>query len=473
MPPQHELCFYWANEVKRVPLPAEGTLHIGRSEGNEVRIDHPSVSRRHAVLEVGKNITIRDLGGANGTFVRDVRGPRVAGETENLRQLSNDAIEVAIGEPIMVGVVTFVVRRTPDEPAFSELDGSAGESERFIIRDPSMRALYDQAARAARALISVLVLGETGVGKEVLARAIHARSPRASGPFMGLNCAALAESILESELFGHEKGAFTGALQTRPGLFEAADGGTVFLDEVGELPAATQAKLLRVLEDRTVTRLGARAPRAIDVRFVSATNRDLEAAVERGTFRQDLYFRLNGISLTIPPLRERQAEIEPLARSFVAGCCRGLDREGPLGITEEAMAALRAYDWPGNVRELRNVIERAVVLCTGAAITPENLPRQLVDSSYRKPPSVDRLTPVHGAPRTSMASEPGAPSADSTTARADSLKAEIRDLERARLVEALQRSGGNQTEAAKILGISRRTLVTRLSEFNLPRPRKG
>ena len=471
MPPQHELCFFWADEVKRVPLPAEGTLHIGRSEGNEVRIDHPSVSRRHAVLEVGERIVIRDLGGANGTYVRDVHRPRMAAETENLRQLSGDAVEVAVGEPMMVGVVTLVVRRTAaDEPAFSELAGSSAESERFIVRDPSMRSLYDQAARAARGLISVLVLGETGVGKEVLARAIHARSPRASGPFMGLNCAALAESILESELFGHEKGAFTGALQTRPGLFEATDGGTVFLDEVGELPASTQAKLLRVLEDRTVTRLGARSPRAIDVRFVSATNRDLEAAVESGTFRQDLYFRLNGISLTIPPLRERQSEIEPLARSFLAAACRGLDRDPPLGITEETLTTLRTYGWPGNVRELRNVIERAVVLCTGAAISPENLPRQLVEPSPRKAPSADRSNGERGA-REPMASELGATA--SNAARADSLKTEIRDLERTRLVEALQRSGGNQTEAAKMLGISRRTLVTRLSEFNLPRPRKG
>ncbi len=471
MPTQHELCFFWADDVKRVPLPAEGTLHIGRSEGNEVRIDHPSVSRRHAVLEVGERIVIRDLGGANGTYVRDVHRPRVAAETENLRQLSNDAIEIAVGEPMMVGVVTLVVRRTvADEPAFSELAGASPGSERFIVRDPSMRSLYEQAARAARALISVLVLGETGVGKEVLARAIHARSPRASGPFIGLNCAALAESILESELFGHEKGAFTGALQTRPGLFEAADGGTVFLDEVGELPASTQAKLLRVLEDRTVTRLGARAPRAIDVRFVSATNRDLEAAIERGAFRQDLYFRLNGISLTIPPLRERQSEIEPLARSFVVAACRSLDREQPLGITEEATAALRAYPWPGNVRELRNVVERAVVLCTGSAISPENLPRQLVDPSLRQATSSDRQNTLRGA-REPVASEASA--TDSNAVRADSLKAEIRDLERARLVEALQRSGGNQTEAAKILGISRRTLVTRLSEFNLPRPRKG
>jgi DNA-binding NtrC family response regulator len=449
----HELCIIAPDAIRRIALPRSGALHIGRAEGNEVRIDHPSVSRRHAVLEVSEGFTIRDLGGANGTFVRGSVRAAQAGETENLRQLSSEESPLAVGEPVMVGVVTLVVRKTDSEqPAFAELSDGGADGKRFIIRDPSMKALYEQAALAARALISVLILGETGVGKEVLARAIHARSARASGPFMGINCAALAESILESELFGHEKGAFTGALQTRPGLFEAADGGTVFLDEVGELPLSTQAKLLRVLEERTVTRLGARSPRSVDVRFVAATNRDLEAAVGAGQFRGDLYFRLNGISLLIPPLRERQTEIEPLAKSFVAAACRDLERKDPLAIGEQARARLLTYHWPGNVRELKNVIDRAVVLCPGNTISVEQLPPQILS-----PKRTSDRAPDH----------PGVAVSD----RAEALKTEIRELERARIAEALAQCGGNQTEAAKILGISRRTLVSRLAEYKLPRPR--
>ena len=206
-----------------------------------------------------------------------------------------------------------------------------------------MRALYEQASRAARSTISVLLFGETGVGKEVLARAIHAHSPRSAGPFMGINCASLSESLLESELFGSEKGAFTGAVQARAGLFEAANGGTVFLDEVGELPLATQAKLLRVLEERVVTRLGSTRPRPIDVRFVAATNRNIETEDAQGGFRRDLYFRLNGIALTIPPLRERPGEVEVFARTFLAAACRELELRERLTLSPRVIELLRSH----------------------------------------------------------------------------------------------------------------------------------
>jgi DNA-binding NtrC family response regulator len=261
---------------------------------------------------------------------------------------------------------------------------------------------------------------------------------------MGINCAALAESLLESELFGHEKGAFTGAVAARAGLFEAAEGGTVFLDEIGELPLATQGKLLRVLEERVVTRVGSTRARPIDVRFVAATNRDVEADSKQGRFRPDLYFRLAGITLTIPPLRERPVEIEHLVGSFVAAACRQVDRSAPLAVSPAAWELLLRHDWPGNVRELRNAVERAVVLCAGDAILPEDLPPSLQRAPAPAPPLERDAGPL-----------------------ADELKA----LERARISEALERCGGNQSRAAELLGMPRRTLVSRLAEFGLGRRR--
>ena len=320
----------------------------------------------------------------------------------------------------------------------------AGETDgRVISVDPAMVALFAEVARIAPSPISVLILGETGVGKEVLAEELHRRSGR-RGRFIPLNCAALTESLLESELFGHEKGAFTGAVQAQAGLFESAEGGTLFLDEVGELSSATQVKLLRVLEDRKVMRVGGRSARAIDVRFVAATHRDVEREVERGNFRQDLYFRLNGVSLAVPPLRERPADVAPLAERFAVASCRAMRRPAPR-FSDEVLGALRAYRWPGNIRELRNVIERAVLLCDGAELLPAHLPPALTS---------DARAPTNDAgPR-------------------ERLLIEMERLERQRTIDALASCAGNQTQAAELLGISRRTLVTRLSQYDLPRPRK-
>jgi DNA-binding NtrC family response regulator len=317
-----------------------------------------------------------------------------------------------------------------------------------------MRAIYQQAALAARSPLNVLVLGETGVGKEVLAQAIHAHSKRAAGPFLGFNCAALTDSLQESELFGYEKGAFTGAQQARAGLFEAANGGTVFLDEVGELALGTQAKLLRVLEQRTVMRLGSTRERPVDVRFVAATNRDLEAESAAGRFRQDLFFRLNGVSLLIPPLRERLQEIDAFSQLFLAAAAREIDRASAPTLSAAAREILRRYRWPGNVRELRNAIGRAVVLCLGDTVLPEHLPPSLLKAVEAQAPAEQ---PVASAPRVN----------DGAT-----LQSEVDALEKAKILDALERCGGNQTRTAQMLGISRGMLIARLDAFGITRPRK-
>jgi DNA-binding NtrC family response regulator len=449
-----QIAVFLGEDVRTYDLPDRGEVTIGRDEGNTVRIDDPSVSRRHAVLRVAGGIEVEDLGGANGIFIRENARPGTGSETLGIRQLVRRKADLAVGERILLGTASLVVRRVQavDVP---DLAAGAAAGTGAVVRDPAMRAVYEQAARAARASISVLLLGETGVGKEVMARAIHAGSPRAAGPFMGINCAALAESLLEGELFGAEKGAYTGAVAARAGLFEAANGGTVFLDEVGEMPLATQGKLLRVLEERAVVRLGSTRPRPIDVRFVAATNRDIEGDSRAGRFRSDLYFRLAGITLLIPPLRERPAELQLLVDRFVAAACRELDRTAPLRVSSEALELLRRHDWPGNVRELRNAIERAAVLCAGETILPEHLPPGLLKPPALKPPPVAPSRPTAPPP-----------------AGGESLQGEIKSLERQRIIEALERCGGNQSKAAELLGISRRTLVSRLSEFDLPRPRK-
>jgi DNA-binding NtrC family response regulator len=449
-----QIAVFLGEDVRTYDLPDPGEVTIGRDEGNTVRIDDPSVSRRHAVLRLAGGIEVEDLGGANGIFIRENARPGTGSETLGIRQLVRRKADLAVGERILLGTASLVVRRVQavDVP---DLAAGAAAGTGAVVRDPAMRAVYEQAARAARASISVLLLGETGVGKEVMARAIHAGSPRAAGPFMGINCAALAESLLEGELFGAEKGAYTGAVAARAGLFEAANGGTVFLDEVGEMPLATQGKLLRVLEERAVVRLGSTRPRPIDVRFVAATNRDIEGDSRAGRFRSDLYFRLAGITLLIPPLRERPAELQLLVDRFVAAACRELDRTAPLRVSSEALELLRRHDWPGNVRELRNAIERAAVLCAGETILPEHLPPGLLKPPALKPPPVAPSRPTAPPP-----------------AGGESLQGEIKSLERQRIIEALERCGGNQSKAAELLGISRRTLVSRLSEFDLPRPRK-
>jgi DNA-binding NtrC family response regulator len=316
-------------------------------------------------------------------------------------------------------------------------EAAAPEWEGIVGRGPAIRRVVDQVERVAPAPTTVLVTGETGSGKELVARAVHARSPRAGRLFVAVNCAAIPGELLEAELFGVAKGAFTGATADRAGKFELADGGTLFLDEIGDMPPAMQAKLLRALQEGAIERLGSNAVRRVDVRIVAATHRDLGRMVAEGGFRADLFYRLNVFPIHVPPLRERKEDVAPLAARAVERFARGLG--GRVRLTGEAVRRLEAYDWPGNVRELNNVLERAVLLARGEAVDVEELPSP--------------------APRAS------APTAG--PARPRTLRAAVEAAEREAISAALHHTGDNKARAAGVLGISVRTLWYKLDRLGL------
>ncbi len=305
----------------------------------------------------------------------------------------------------------------------------------LVSKSPAMQKVFELAQVAAKSNSTILVLGESGSGKEVLARAIHNESPRASGPFVAVSCAALTESLLESELFGHEKGSFTGAVARRKGKFEAAHGGTLFLDEVGDISPKLQLDLLRVLEERKFHRVGGTEPIEVDVRIVAATNRDLRKAVLEGAFREDLFYRLNVIPILLPPLRSRKEDVPLLVDLFVERLSVEMGKKLE-GVSAEAMGALVSHDWPGNVRELRNVLERGAVVTTGSII-------QLADLGLTRPGS---------APAGSR--EPGT----------------LEEMERRHIADVLAHTGGNVSQAARVLGIDRVTLYNKMRKYELRRP---
>jgi transcriptional regulator with PAS, ATPase and Fis domain len=413
-----ELVVLSGSELARFPLRGD-VLSIGRAPDADVRIDVASVSKRHARIDVGAR-TIEDLGSANGTTVGGAR--LGAGEKAPLRPST----------VIHLGDVVLVVRPQRD-PA---------EAMPKSVPERSMAAVLRLVDLAAPSDLSLLVLGETGVGKEVVAQAIHDRSPRAKKPFVRINCAAIPEQMLESELFGHEKGAFTGAQARKIGLLEAANHGTILFDEVGELPLGMQAKLLRALDAREILRLGALAPTPIDVRVIASTNRDLATMADDGGFRRDLFYRLDGLTIHVPPLRDRREEIPALAERFATEAAASAGKGAPRPVLSAgARAKLVGHAWPGNVRELRQVVQRALVLSQGGTIDADHVV-------------------LSGATAASGPSE--------TDLRGERDRAERRAIE-----EALAACNGNQTKAAARLGISRRTLIERLDKFGLPRPRKG
>ncbi|MDI1444539.1 sigma 54-dependent Fis family transcriptional regulator [Polyangium sp. 6x1] len=462
-----ELVITTADATHTQRLPATGRLTIGRDPQNRVHLLDPSVSRRHAVLDLGPPLRIEDIGSSNGLRVTTSEESDGTARIVERRVSPGHSMNIELGDGMQLGATLLIVQRVnaDDNPASSRVVRSFSVP---VVHDGAMRKLYELVDLVSQSGINVLLLGETGVGKEVMAEAIHRRSTRARGPLVCLNCAAIHESLLESELFGHEAGAFTGATRAKPGLFEVAAGGTVFLDEVGELPISVQVKLLRVLEERKVLRVGGLQKRPLDVRFVSATNRNLEDEVARGVFRQDLYFRLNGVTMEIPPLRERTSEIEPIARSFIARAAVQMNMRAEPRLSPPALEALLGYGWPGNIRELRNVIERAVVLSAGGAILPEHLGlggRGSGASSAGRKSSPELVTLPPPPPRP--------PSPRAVEQAIAPLRVPVGEDERQRIVEALELCGGNQSKAAEMLGISRRTLLTRLDLYGIPRPRKN
>jgi two-component system response regulator AtoC len=414
-------------------------------------------------------------------------------DEEASRVVANlDAAFADVGLNVTITVAFFPSDgRTADRlvaKAGSALRGESADPRagRLVVRSPQMRRMYELVERVAPGEISVLILGDTGVGKEVMAEEVHKQSPRNSKPFLRLNCAALSESLLESELFGHERGAFTGAHQVKAGLLETAQGGTVFLDEIGELPMPMQVKLLRVLEERQVWRVGGVKPRPIDVRFVAATNRNIELEISRGGFRQDLFFRLNGVTLVIPPLRERVEEIEDLAHEFIEQVAK---QQGRLKAPEFGPGVLELmlhYTWPGNIRELRNAIERAVLLAGNGPLLREHFAVEKMTATVSTPLAQTPLGGIaatgievmllgHGNAGTSSGKETLVPPNGETsvsTSLGERLRQQVKEVERQHILDALTRCGGNQTRAAKELGISRRTLISRLEEYNIPRPLK-
>jgi DNA-binding NtrC family response regulator len=315
---------------------------------------------------------------------------------------------------------------------------------RIIGESEAIKRAVAETQRVAVTDTTVLLLGESGTGKELFARAVHHLSPRRDRAFVAVNCAAIPETLIESELFGHEKGSFTGATERRPGKFELAAGGTIFLDEIGELPLNAQGKLLRAIEEKTVDRIGGRAPVPVDVRVVAATNRDLQTAAEAGEFRRDLYFRLAVFPVRVPPLRERGDDVLLLARHFAAQYGREL-RKRPATLTEEAAAALSAHRWPGNVRELENAIERACILADSPALEARDL----------------------GLPAATPEASDAAAGLDLSGTLSEAVERAARAVERRKIADALRAHGGNKTRAAEDLGVSYKTLLTKIKDYEL------
>jgi DNA-binding NtrC family response regulator len=353
------------------------------------------------------------------------------------------------------------VNRLKRENAWLRQEVAAAHTpESMIAESASSRELLDLVRRVAPASSSVLVQGESGTGKEFVARLLHYWSDRVGAPFVAINCAALAPGVLESELFGHERGAFTGALQARAGCFERAHGGTLFLDEIGEISGDFQAKLLRVLEDGEVMRVGASKSRHVDVRVVAATNRGLREAIAAGRFREDLYFRLNVIPITIDPLRARREDILPLARFFLAR-----HAERPLALSAEAEAALERHAWPGNVRELENAIERAAILARGDRLEPEDL---LLEPGVEKAGGEGRSDPrVAELSAATANSEAGAGAGAASAAGEGTLQEAVDRATAERVRAALRATAGRRAEAAGLLGIERTTLYRLMKRFDI------
>jgi two-component system, NtrC family, response regulator AtoC len=414
LPGTLHLVAVWEGGNARFLLGPHAKVAVGRGVQCEFRIDHTSISRTHARLTGGETPTIEDTDSSNGIVLSGVRlTPRIP-------------MRLSPGDVLLLGSVTIRVAGNRDTA-----------NERPQVTAPADAEQEGLLARIARSSLPVIILGETGTGKTRVGERIHALSPRRTSPMVKLNCAALPESLLESELFGYDRGAFTGATTAKPGLVEAANGGTLLLDEIGEMSMSTQAKILTVIETNSVQRLGSIQSRNVDVRYVAATHQDLDSLISRGQFRSDLFYRLNGFTVRLPPLRENQRTLERLLNEFLAAAASRTQSRSP-HVSADVLASLSAYAWPGNVRELKAAAERAIVLSDGAPM--EFLHFGLGATSTRSDANLDE---------------------------------DVRAFERRRIEAALDRNQGNQTRAAVDLGITRRALVGRLDELQIARPRKG
>lgn len=424
-----------AGERRIVELPVGETLVMGRSQQCSLVLPDGRASRSHARLywQEGE-LVVQDLSSRNGTLV-------------NGTKLEKEPHRLQAGDRIRVGSHEFLVALVSQEEVRSRVNSRLPEQEpqeigpALVVAAPQMTRTYGFARRIAATNTTVLVLGETGTGKDVLVRQIHAWSPRSAGPLIRVNCAALPEALAESELFGHEKGAFTGAVQRKIGLAEAAHGGTLFLDEIGELSPQVQAKLLTMLENRSVTRVGSTKEIPVDLRVVAATHRDLTVEVEAGRFREDLYYRIGVVILRVPPLRERVPEIMLLARLFAKNFGAGAGFSGEqVEFSQEAEDAICQHRWPGNIRELRNAIEHAMLVSNGEVLRAEHLPEPVTKKR------------TQGATNATQGA---------------GMKNQVADLERQTIEQALHKTGGNRTHAALELGVSLRSLLYKIKKYGI------
>jgi two-component system response regulator AtoC len=433
------IVIYNGDETRLIDFSSTRTfLVVGRGTFVDMRIDDDSLSREHASFAWNGDdrLSVMDLGSTNGTRVNGKEATK------------NNYVRLKSGDEVLMGNVRAVAAIMGDgsslkPPASCRIKGIAG-TENLVILNPAMKTVYQQVFNVAQHDTPVLILGETGTGKEHVANALHAAGPRSKRRFVAVNCASIPPDLIQSTLFGHERGAFTSATSSRAGVFEQASGGVLFLDEVGELSLDAQASLLRAVETGRITRIGSSRSIEVDVRIVSATNCDVEQMVEDKSFRKDLLYRLNSVTLQLPPLRERRDEIEPLAELFLA-CTRESWNQAPATIDRSALKVLREYDWPGNIRQLKNVIETSALTSSGNSITAERLPITLTENK-----SPQREAPLRQQDETDLCFEQ-----------------RLKRWEIELFTEALRRTGGNQSAAAVYLRMSRRTLVRKLNAYGL------
>jgi len=395
---------------------------IGSQQDNYCVLNDPTVSRHHAVIEeAGKGYVLRDLGSTNGTYLNEIRIKEAYLEYGSVIGLGNTRLQfVPLEERVEIP--------PSEEDYFGDVFG----------RSLEMRRIFTMLKKISPSDITVTIEGETGTGKELVARGIHFSSQRARGPFVVIDCGSISKNLMESELFGHEKGAFTGATQTHRGAFEVAHGGTIFIDEIGELGLEMQPKLLRVLEQREVRRVGGNEVFKVDVRVIAATNKDLISEVQKGRFREDLFYRISVVRIHLPSLRERGEDIPLLAQQFARELSGPYGGGGDMAVSAEALEILRHYHWPGNVRELKNIITRAMAMGDGKVLRLR-----------------DFITPLSSEQRTQ------APSLDSLVGKT------LEEIEKAAIAKTLDVHGGNKSAAARVLGIAYSTLYEKIKKYGL------